>query len=78
MLKALMGTKEMPIVILGLSGENMTRLMADEPIHFSLKDIHRDLPDVMLVLFGARNDEDLLIKLKKEIPYFADATPEVK
>jgi hypothetical protein len=73
-----MGTADYPIVILGLSGENVTRLMADEPVAVDLQDTHPELPPMMVVLFGGRNDEILLAKLKSEIPYFADAIPEVR
>jgi hypothetical protein len=51
-----------PIVILGLSGENMTRLMADEPILIDLADL--GLPAQRVVLVGGRTEADIAEKLK--------------
>lgn len=51
-----------PLLILGLSGENMTRLMADEPIRVSLADF--DLPACYVVLVGGRTEDAIAESLK--------------
>ena len=45
----------LPLLILGLSGENMTRLMADEPISFDLADL--GLPPMRVVIVGGRTED---------------------
>ncbi|RCG19075.1 hypothetical protein DQ384_37995 [Sphaerisporangium album] len=50
-----------PLVIIGLSGENMTRLMADEPITFNLTEL--GLPDVRVLIVGGRTEETIAAKL---------------
>jgi hypothetical protein len=50
-----------PIVILGLSGENMTRLMADEPIVLNLADL--GLPAQRIVIIGGRTEADIAVQL---------------
>lgn len=44
-----------PVIFLGLSGENMTRLMADEPIRVDLADLGG--PDCVVVLLGGRTEQ---------------------
>lgn len=56
------GRNPQPIVILGLSGENMTRLMADEPILIDLADL--GLPAQRVVIVGGRTEADIATKLK--------------
>lgn len=51
-----------PLVILGLSGENMTRLMADEPIEFDLADL--GLPSTQVVIVGGRTEDDVAEQLR--------------
>lgn len=51
-----------PLVILGLSGENMTRLMADEPIEFDLVDL--GLPPTQVVIVGGRTEDDIAEQLR--------------
>lgn len=46
-----------PLVILGLSGENMTRLMAHEPIRFDLAEL--GLPPAVVVIVGGRTENDI-------------------
>lgn len=41
-----------PVIFLGLSGENMTRLMADEPIRVDLADLGG--PPCVVVIVGGR------------------------
>lgn len=51
-----------PMVLLGLSGENMTRLMADEPIKFDLAEL--GLPPMTVVIVGGRTEESILAQLR--------------
>lgn len=44
-----------PLLILGLSGENMTRLMAGEPISFDLADL--GLPPMRVIIVGGRTED---------------------
>ena len=50
-----------PLVILGLSGENIARLTAIEPIVFNLKELP-GLPDIQ-VLITYRKTEETIIKV---------------
>lgn len=51
-----------PLVVIGLSGENMTRLMAKEPIRFDLADL--GLPPTQVVIVGGRTEEDIAVDLQ--------------
>jgi len=51
-----------PMAILGLSGENMTRLMADEPIVLNLADL--GLPQVVVVIVGGRTEAAITEQLR--------------
>jgi hypothetical protein len=53
-----------PTVILGLSGENMTRLMADEPIVINLADL--GLPPQRIVIVGGRTETDIAAQLAQQ------------
>lgn len=55
------GKNPQPIVILGLSGENMTRLMADEPIIIDLADL--GLPPQRITIIGGRTEAEIAVKL---------------
>lgn len=51
-----------PLVVLGLSGENLTRLMADEPIMVSLPDPvlgPADMSSCVVVVVGGRTEADI-------------------
>lgn len=50
-----------PFVILGLSGENMTRLMADEPIVLDLAEL--GLPSTVITIIGGRTEDVILAQL---------------
>lgn len=52
-----------PIVLLGLSGENVTRLMAEEPIRFDLAEL--GLPPTVVVIVGGRTEDAITEKLTK-------------
>lgn len=66
MIKALAHDNRGPIVILGLSGENITRLMADEPILINLADL--GLPPLRVAIIGGRTEVDIATKLNEEFP----------
>jgi len=51
-----------PMASLGLSGENMTRLMADEPIVLNLADL--GLPQVVVVIVGGRTEAAITEQLR--------------
>ncbi|PZG20631.1 hypothetical protein [Nonomuraea aridisoli] len=50
-----------PLALFGLSGENVTRLMAGEPISVNLADI--GLPDIQIVIVGGRTEQALAEQL---------------
>lgn len=50
-----------PMLVLGLSGENVTRLMADEPIWFDLADL--GLPSMTVVIVGGRTEGAIVRQL---------------
>jgi hypothetical protein len=52
-----------PLLILGLSGENMTRLMADEPISIDLAEL--DLAPMQVLLVGGRTEDEITAQLKR-------------
>lgn len=52
-----------PLVILGLSGENMTRLMAKEPILFDLSEL--GLPSTTVLIVGGRTEADIEADLRE-------------
>lgn len=54
-----------PVLFLGLSGENVTRLTAGEPIRVSAAQM-RDLglPEVEVVLHYGRTEQDILDELE--------------
>jgi plasmid stabilization system protein ParE len=51
------------MVLLGLSGENMFRLMADKPITFSLAEL--GLPDVQVVIVGGHSEQAIVAQLAR-------------
>jgi hypothetical protein len=44
-----------PLLIIGLSGESMTRLMADEPIKFDMAEV--GLPPLTVVIVGGKTED---------------------
>lgn len=63
MIKARLQLKDgQPLVVLGLSGENITRLMADEPILFNLADV--GLGDGKLMVIGGRTEGAIIAQLQ--------------
>lgn len=58
-----------PLLLLGLSGENMTRLMADEPILIdttTLGPAFADLAPMVVAIYGGRSEEELASALKTD------------
>lgn len=51
-----------PLLLLGLSGENVTRLMSDEPIRFDMADV--GLPPMVVVIVGGRTEDDITAQLR--------------
>jgi hypothetical protein len=47
-----------PIALIGLSGENITRLMANEPIRFNLSQI--GLADIHVMIVAGPTETDIL------------------
>jgi len=64
-IKAVIGPVSNPTVLLGISGENITRLMADEPILINLKDLHDLLPNVNILLIAGHTEESLKVTLEE-------------
>jgi hypothetical protein len=52
-----------PLVVIGLSGENMTRLMAKEPIKFDLAEL--GLPSTVVIIVGGRTENDIIDDLQR-------------
>lgn len=51
-----------PLLLLGLSGENMTRLMNDEPIVIETDQLGHafaGLPELVIVVVGGRTEDDI-------------------
>lgn len=62
MIKGVMNTVEGPALFIGLSGENVTRLMADEPIKFNLSEL--GLPPLVVVIAGGRTEDSIMADLQ--------------
>lgn len=64
MIKAVLrDTNGAPVILLGLSGENVTRLMADEPIKVNLAEI--GLPPLQIAIIGGRTNADITAQLEQ-------------
>lgn len=65
MIKALLReTTGAPVVVLGLSGENMARLMADEPIVVQCADL--GMKPMKILLMGGRTEEAIAAQLAEQ------------
>lgn len=62
MIKAVGRDGDKPMVLIGLSGENMTRLMADEPIKFDLAEL--GLPPCTVLIVGGRTEDAIYEQLR--------------
>lgn len=71
MIKALIKGAGKPLVVLGLSGENVTRLMAGEPILLNLAEL--GLPAQQIAIMGGRTEADIAAELRR-----ASKTPHVQ
>lgn len=64
MIKAVMrDNSAQPVVLLGLSGENVTRLMAGEPIRIDLAEV--GIPGLKIALIGGRTEAHILAQLEQ-------------
>lgn len=64
MIKAVARDANGPMVILGLSGENVTRLMADEPILVDLAEL--GLAPLRIAIIGGRTETDIVWQLSRQ------------
>lgn len=62
MIKAVLRDRQGPLVLLGLTGENVTRLMADEPVLVNLAELR--LPPLRIALTGGRTEADIIRQLE--------------
>lgn len=62
MIKAVVRDRQGPLVLLGLTGENVTRLMADEPVLVNLAELR--LPPLRIALIGGRTEADIIRQLE--------------
>jgi hypothetical protein len=63
-IKAVVRDQKGPVVLLGLSGENMTRLMADEPILVDLAQL--GLSHLRIALIGGRTEGTIMEQLERQ------------
>lgn len=54
-----------PLLVLGLSGENVTRLAAGEPIRFDLASVGMP-PCVVLIVYG-RTEDEIAVDLQRHL-----------
>lgn len=65
-----------PLLLLGLSGENITRLVAGEPINItSAWMVEMGLPELTIALVYGRTEEAIMVELRAQ--GFADEHTEV-
>ena len=60
----------MPVLILGLSGENVTRLIAGEPMRFNLTDI--GMPPLEVVIHYGKTEEDIVGDLRQVFSFLEE------
>jgi hypothetical protein len=65
MIKAIVNTPQGKVLVLGLSGENVTRLTAGEPIYLDLADLVPALGSAPVVICYGRTEESLLDDLRQ-------------
>lgn len=66
MIKASGSSNGKPLLVVGLSGENMTRLMASEPIVFETAPL--GLPEMVVLIVGGRTEADISSDLHRHLP----------
>ena len=65
MIKAVASQKDgSTAVFLGLSRENVDRLLANQPIPVKLRELHPDLPDLTIILLGGETEDDIAEDLR--------------
>lgn len=64
MIKAVAGSKDRPVVFLGLTRDNTDRLHTNQPIAVSLRALHPDLPDLEVVLMAGETEADITEDLR--------------
>lgn len=64
MIKAVAATNQGSLVILGLSRENCTRLLAGKPIEVNLRELDPRLPEVTVLLFAGETEEVMAQQLE--------------
>jgi hypothetical protein len=55
-----------PVLLIGLTGENVTRLYADEPILFSTGEL--GLPSMLVVIVAGRTDDEIKEAIGRHVP----------
>lgn len=55
-----------PFVLLGLSGENVTRMVAGEPVKLNLKDVGLD--DIEVAIVYGKTESDIVEQLRAATP----------
>lgn len=63
MIKMVVAGPDKPLLVLGLSGENMTRLMANEPVLLDTAAL--GLPPMKIVIVGGRTEDSILADLRQ-------------
>jgi hypothetical protein len=59
---AAVGRNGQPVVVLGLSHENLARLLADEPIKVHMEDL--DLPPMTVILFAGKDEDEMVEQMR--------------
>ena len=53
-----------PMLLLGLSGESITRLMADEPIQVDVGQLGNGMPELVVVLTAGKTEQAIADQLR--------------
>lgn len=53
-----------PLLILGLSGENFTRMLADEPMAIDVGSLGDGMPALEVVLLAGKTEQDVVDQLR--------------
>lgn len=71
MIKAIAKTITGDVLILGITGENMARLMSNEPISINLADMAPEADDIAHVwIIGGKSNDALVDHLKAQAEHF--------
>ena len=71
MIKAVMTINDRPTVLLGLTAENMSRLMIDKPIIIKMQDMQRyaeadEIQDILII--GGETEEAIAEQIRSVMP----------